>query len=201
PTGKACYPLLNNGSQYCRNARLYRRFDRNSNIRSRTNFFRAAQLVSDSFASVRLPGSGFFLDASTQSHLSNINSALRVANTRVAKQMVAGTWQSQGSMSANDNAMVHFEQSAVQEYLDGMNVEARGAFISDMNEFLNTMNPAVRSGRALDPMISTAIRRVRDELDGEIDFGNQEHREMIGREVVGQIRSERVCPTGTRICR
>jgi len=97
--------------------------------------------------------------------------------------------------------MVHFEQSAVQGYLDGMGAGARDSFIADMNDFLNTDHPGVRAGRALDPMVSDAIKSVREQIGGDIDFGNQEHREMIGREVVGRVREERTCTTGSRICR
>jgi RHS repeat-associated protein len=200
PTGEACYPV-NNWSQYCRNARLYRNYDRHRGIRSQTNFFRAAELVSDSFGSAWILGSNFVLDRSTRQHLSNINWMLRGKNTDAAQQMAGGTWRGHGSIEANDNAMVHFEQSAVQDYLDGMDAGVRDAFVSDMNDFLNTDHPGVRFGRALDPMVSDSIRAVREELGGDIDFANQEHREMIGREVVSRVREERTCTTGSRICR
>lgn len=55
----------------------------------------------------------------------------------------------------------------------------------------------------LDSVAADSTWVVRERVGGTIDFGNQEDREMIGREIVGRVRAQRETRTqftGTRIC-
>lgn len=81
------------------------------------------------------------------------------------------------------------EQSHVQIYLENMPSEHRAQFSDE-------------ASRALKMSPNSTVQAVLRELAGEFDFGNQAHREAIGRALTDDARSEScVVPTGSKICR
>jgi len=120
-----------------------------------------------------------------------INARLARVNERAYEQFRNGTWQDRGSVEANDNAMVHIEQSEIQSYLGDLaetNIDQYTDLVSNMNEILNNGAGGLEF---LDPDVALAGQRVREQLGRDIDFANQDDREAIGRELVRYYRELR----------
>ncbi|AXE63948.1 hypothetical protein BBF93_06740 [Hyphomonas sp. CACIAM 19H1] len=93
------------------------------------------------------------------------------------------------SGTALDHALVSLEQSLVQSYLESMPDKDRAQFSNKAN-------------RALKMSPNSAVQAVLKELGGDFDFGNQAHREAIGKALTDEARNEGcVVPTGSKICR
>lgn len=192
PTGMACYPN-NFAGQFCRNATVYANYDRDPRIRSQTTFFKAAASVSDQFGSFDLMAGvpRLLTSQNTRTHIRAINAELRTVNDRVAASMRDGSFQSRGSVQANDRALVNIEQTAVQGYLDNLSASNRGQYddlVDNMNKLLN--GGAGPLGR-VDPVVDGAANRVRERLGRDLDFGSQADRESLGNELVDFYRSKR----------
>jgi LPS O-antigen subunit length determinant protein (WzzB/FepE family) len=79
-----------------------------------------------------------------------------------------------------DYALVHAEQTYVQNYLDKMPPHRRANLIAQSNAALNGS------------YASAATVEARQRLDGKIDFANQAHRELIGRITVEMLKTSRI---------
>ena len=83
-----------------------------------------------------------------------------------------------------DYAMVVSEQSALtgfmRDYESKIGSDKFNSIIGNLNKSLN------------DPLIELDyIKNAKKSIGGDIDFRNQKHREMLGKKLVHQIRSEK----------
>lgn len=117
----------------------------------------------------------------------------------MADAIADGQGFSQGSVQENNRAFVRYEQRQVQGLLDGLrgqNPDQYDTLIKSVNRSLNGPQ------RYTDLNLGRILDGVRQELGGDIDFANIEHRVAIGDAVNDAIQADRnVTCTGSRLKR
>ncbi|HEY7811310.1 MAG TPA: RHS repeat-associated core domain-containing protein [Allosphingosinicella sp.] len=198
PNGEACV-AANGWSSYCRRAELYAIFDRK--FGNQTRFFAAASATVSMLANMSVPLLGALASGTVRKHMGNISDRLERLNIQAAKQMESGSLR-----GANlDATMIRREQSEVQSYLNKLSASdprAYGSLISGVNGLLNDkgLDAALASVYGTDRAYKGVLDRVRGQINGDINFANQSHRELIGSELVSAIRRGGGCDlTGSRI--
>lgn len=204
PNGKAC-SALNNRSGYCQRADLYGNLD--MLVGSKTRFFAAASAASQEIADVAPPGSSAVTSAGTRNFLETTGEALEKANLESAGRILSG--EMTGSPEVLDRAMVHKEQTEVQNQLNKLNqtdAAGYGTAIKEINTLLNGNSAASKSlilgGNVLfdpDKAYSKFLSGVRKGLGHDFDFSNQKDREAIGNALVQHIRDGGCDVTGDKV--
>ena len=199
PTGQACTAIagtLFNG--YCGRARTYAAMDRR--VGNYTRFFAAAAATVTFLANFDSPFSP--VSDYSRNMMRSISVGLERANSSWFRSLSSGTFR--GSM--RDSDFVDREQTRVQGMLDGFKAADPGAFASSVSEINSYMNSDGFAKDLASTFSSTdraylgVIDGVRDQIGGDIDFSNQEHREAIGNALIDHIRSTGGCDvTGSRI--
>lgn len=190
PTGTVCIVGINNSSPMCVRSRRYERIDSDPNVSSKTRFFGAAAIVTSALA---LPApSGFMADLSSQ---------LQKANLARLDQIRTGQLEMSASVQKNDRDFIHFEQTIVQKVLDGLEASDPDAYrnlIDTTNDRLNSERVASVAGRT-DPNFAQGLATAREKIGGDIDFANQQHREILGQSIADVARKSSTVCTGTRL--
>ncbi|WP_298324797.1 RHS repeat-associated core domain-containing protein [Asticcacaulis sp.] len=204
PTGLVCV-AANRLSDYCRRAEIYRRFD--MKFYDQTRFFAAASMTTTMLASMDIPVlGGLAISSNARSFLSDVSASLEDANAKLAMSME--TVRSRGGNI--DLQLIRKEQDLVQGHLNNLrknNIENYTKIVSEINNMLNsedgfssTMNAAAGLVYPSERHYHNMLSRVREQIGGDIDFSNQEHREAIGRQLVNDLRDNGGCDrTGSRI--
>jgi uncharacterized protein RhaS with RHS repeats len=194
PTGTLCIKGINYSSSMCARSLRYEQIDADKQVSNKTRFFGAAAIVTSALA---VPAPDDFMRG--------LSADLEKRNMTRADQIRDGTLDTSGSVRDNDYAFVRFEQTFVQEALNGLRTsdpDQYASVIAGANKLLNN-DPVGALGRASDPNFAKGLAAAREALGGTIDFANQEHRETLGRAITDVAREARsVCTsTGTRIAR
>jgi RHS repeat-associated protein len=192
--GHACSGWLGNtNSGFCTRAAEYNRADANPAISSQTAFFAAASEVSTALGNVAVLGSGLYLDAGARNFLDDIGNTLLTLNRRTIAQIGSGALSGPGL----DEALVHIEQSKVQEKLDSLYNVSPYSYANAIDQ----INLALNSGFARaftyfsDQDYADVLKEVHDGLRRDIDFSNQSDREAIGNTVIKHVRRRRALLT------
>lgn len=186
PDGRICVVAFGATTEMCARSLRYEALDSDGDIRSKTRFFGAASVVTNALAPTL--GSPF---------LTKLSRDLEAANLGRLQGIRSGAIATSRSTRENDYAFVRFEQSAVQSRLDQLRSDSPAlysSFVGTVNGLLNGMGP-----RGGDPNFAKAINLAKKEVGGSLDFGNQDHREALGRAMTDVVRSSRNFCTGSRI--
>ncbi len=194
PSGTAC-EFLNQGTSYCRRARLYGAWDHM--VAGRTRFFAAASATVRMLATSAYPVVGsMYVSQDTRAYLGALSSYLESANRRMLNDLQHTGLRGQ----ALDAALVSREQSHVQRHLDAWKAEdpnRYGGMISEVNDMLNGGQD---SPFATDDAYMSILEAVRRHLGGDINFEDQAHREAIGNALIDHVRATGGCDVaGSRI--
>ena len=200
PTGMACAPA-NGWSAFCQRAYQYQQLDRM--FASQTRFFAAASMTTAMLASMEMPvGNTWFTSRSTRTFMRAVSGQLERLNFDIAYQLESGAL----SGSNLDAYIVRQEQNAVQGALDGLRAsdpKSYESLISEVNGLLNGEGYSGLAGSVYssDREYQGVLDGVREQLGGDIDFANQDHREAIGMALIEHVRdATSTCTTGSRIC-
>jgi RHS repeat-associated protein len=200
PDGHACTAWYGNSgwtgsSGFCARAAEYRKIDANPAIQSRTRFFGAAAIVSNSLGDVdswRVIVRPLGVSKDTGSLLERIGQTLQPLNEREAKQVASGAL---GSGPKLDQQLVHIEQTAVQGVLDSFkNTDSKGyeKAINEINGSLNGLaSKALQQLAPSDRAYSKVLAGVRKDLNRDINFANQSDREAIGNAETKALRDQK----------
>lgn len=205
PNGKVC-TALNSSSGYCQRAELYGNLD--ALVGSKTRFFAAASAATQEIADVALPGFPLAVtSAGTRSFLDATGEALEKVNLEAAGRILSG--EMTGSPEALDRAMVHKEQTEVQNQLNKLNQTdptSYGTAIKEINTLINgnsALSKAMIFGGNVffntDKAYSSFLNGVRKSLGHDIDFANQKDREAAGNALVKHIREGGCDVTGDKV--
>jgi len=193
PTGMYCNSL-NARSNFCARSQLFANYD--AALSSKTTFFAAASLTTETLASIDGPMAGVVSSRSSRAHLRQLSSQLQNVNSNAAgKLFLSGST----SIVQTDKKLVRMEQDFVQGYLDnlkGENLTEYEALVNDANASLNGI------GRKVDANYGKILDSVRSDLGRDIDFSKKSDRVAIGDAVTSAIRNDsKVTCTGSRIKR
>jgi len=194
PTGEACV-FGNQGTSYCRRARMYAEWD--NRVSGRTRFFAAASATVQLLANLSYPvGGAFVASADTRAYLGTLSSSLESANHRMFGDL--GNIRMNGT--ALDRTLVSREQSIVQRHLDTWKADDPARYqrmIGEVNGLLNSdQSSPFNSDRAYMQVLSG----VRNSLGEKINFEKQSHREAIGNALTKHIRDSGGCDiVGSRL--
>jgi hypothetical protein len=157
-------------------------------VHDKTSFFGAAAMVTASLAGVDALGSPMMVQRSTDRFLKDLSRVLESSNRSIYERVLSG--QLSGPTLTED--IVRYEQSEVQDYLNGLasaNPRAYEAFVGDVNDLLNS-GGARASGRfiCLGGLLfctdrdyeNNVLAPVRASLGRDIDFANENDRVAIG---------------------
>ena len=212
--GRACYNG-NSGSGYCKRAAEYRNYDADPAVREKTRFFAAAAVVSEVNATGDpqisegvagkvigtlgvLGRKAFSISGSTHSALSSIGQELQKLNATTVQDIRDGKL---GGPDL-DAKLVHLEQSALQGQLDSLKKSDIGKYNTLISEANSILNPSglTRLGTKAYSTDSAFVTKILDparkQLGRNIDFTNQQDRELIGNTLVKYIR-DGGCDVGT----
>jgi RHS repeat-associated protein len=194
PDGQACTPLyMNSGSGFCARATEYGKIDAISSVQSQTRFFAAANAVSQALADVATPISGLFVSGQTASFLEGVGQKLETLNQRESSEIQAG---SLGGPNL-DQRLVHNEQSAVQDQLNGLKQSNPKAYTKTIGEINGSLNGIATKGlqqlSGTDRAYAGVLAEVRKDLGRNIDFSRQSDREAIGNALIKHIRQTGGC--------
>jgi RHS repeat-associated protein len=187
PSGEFCLAMYNDASDFCVRSLGYEYLNKDPRIASKTNFFAAASIVTNTLASV------------TQSpFMQKLSQDLENRNIERAGGIISGRIAANGSIAANTAEFVHFEQTNVQSALDSLqakNPNEYGVTIKEANSALN----GVRSNLIVDSNFAAALDVTKKALGRPIDFANQKDREALGNAVAAQAAKNAQFCTGTRL--
>lgn len=172
PNGAVCVAMINMQSAMCQRSIRYHAEHGDPRISGRTSFYGAAAMMTSAMA---LPEQGSFMES--------LSATLESKNTIRAQMIREGRLYAGGSVIGNDVDYIHYEQSVVQNHLDGLRTNNPALYqqvIADANDQLNSLSTTV-FGRATDPNVARALGIARERIGGDINFANQEHREILGR--------------------
>lgn len=189
PTGAVCISRYNRSSPMCLRSVNYERTHADRAISSKTSFFGAAAMMTSAMA---LPGPSAFMES--------LSAKLELENTNRANQIRAGELYGTGSVRQNDIDFIHFEQSFVQAELNAFQARDPSGYdslIADTNGALNGLSGGRGLARISDPNVAKAIASARETIGGDIDFANQEHREILGQAAADIARRSRSVCTGS----
>ncbi|GAB4520091.1 MAG: hypothetical protein Tsb0010_04390 [Parvularculaceae bacterium] len=182
PSGTVCIfaPGGNGSGAFCQRSLRFAALANDPAISSRTSFFAAASMTTNVLASKDFFISG--VSSQTSAFLDSLSGSLEVANLGVADAIRSGHAFSGGSRAQNDAAFVRFEQGLVQAELDSLDSDTRASVVGEINSLLNGDTAASRLGNALgaDRNFQSVLSQVREQVGGDIDFGNIDHRIAIG---------------------
>lgn len=193
PTGGVCINGYNLSSPMCLRSIYYERLHADPRISNRTSFFGAAAIITSALA---LPEQGAFM--------ADLSAKLAHANIARANQIIAGGLYRGSSIGRNDVDFIHFEQTLVQKELDGLkasDVAGYNSLISDTNNALNGLAGGRGVAWVSDPNVARAVASARETIGGDIDFGNQSHREALGQAAAEIARESRSVCTGSHFRR
>ena len=187
PGGNACSKVLRTyGSPFCERSRMY--LDWHWQVSDKTSFFGAAAMVTASLAGVDSLGSPFVVQRNTDRFLKDLSGVLESSNQRIYERILSG--ELSGPTLTAD--IVRFEQSQVQDYLNGLasaDPDAYDAFVGDVNDLLNGRGPRFFGRMTCWSQIVPCSDRyyernvlapVRAALGRDIDFANGNDRVAIG---------------------
>jgi hypothetical protein len=157
-------------------------------VYERTSFFGAAAMVTATLAGVDAIGSPLMVQRDTDRLLKDLSRVLESSNRSIYERVLSG--QLSGPTLTED--IVRYEQSEVQDYLNGLasaNPRAYEAFVGDVNDLLNS-----GGARASGSLICVrgllyctdrnyernVLAPVRAALGRDIDFANENDRVAIG---------------------
>jgi RHS repeat-associated protein len=199
PDGHACTAWYGNSgwtgsSGFCDRAAEYRRFDANPAINSRTRFFGAAAIVSNSLGDVgawRVIVRPLGVSSQTGSILEGIGRTLQAFNEGESHLVATGAL---GSGPALDSQLVHNEQGVVQGVLNGLQTSDLAGYnkaIGEINGSLNGLaTRALEEIAPSDRAYAGILAGVRKDLGRDINFANQSDREAIGNAQVQALRKQ-----------
>lgn len=206
PTGQTCIflPHSNGPNAVCQRALLYQRLASDPAISSRTSFFAAASATVNTLASANLGASALAISPSTRGFLNSAGAALERTNLQLAAQIKSGGLFQGMSVRAADRVFVRLEQRQLQGYIDGLSPANRESIVGEINGLLNGGALEGLAGVAglTDRNVRSALDGVREDIGGDIDFGNYEHRVKLGDALTDMARKNNgnLCrTTGTRI--
>lgn len=203
PTGQTCIfiPGSNGAGAECQRALRYQALANDPSIARLTSFFSAASAVVNTLASANLGGSVLSISPSTRTFLAESGAALETANLGRLSMLQAGLLGN-GSRRQNDRNFVRFEQRTLQGRLDALSSSDRQSIVGEINTLLNGGSAAefLAGGLGLsDRNVRSAISTVQNNIGGNIDFGNQDHRVALGDELTRMARQSSDLCTGSRI--
>ena len=197
PDGHACTAWYGNSgwtgsSGFCDRAAEYRMFDANPAINSRTRFFGAAAMVSNSLGDVdawSLIVRPVGISSQTGSILEGIGRTLQAFNEGESHLVASGAL---GSGPALDRQLVHNEQTVVQGALNGLKESDSKGYDKAIGEINTALNGLASKGlqelAPSDRMYASILAGVRKDLGRNIDFAKQGDREAIGNAVAQALR-------------
>jgi hypothetical protein len=159
-------------------------------VSDKTSFFGAAAMVTASLAGVDALGSPFVVQRNTDRFLKDLSRVLESSNQRIYERILSG--ELSGPTLTADADIVRFEQSQVQDYLNGLasaDPDAYEAFVGDVNDLLNGRGPRVAGIMTCWSQIvpcsdryfeKNVLAPVRAALGRDIDFANENDRVAIG---------------------
>ena len=157
-------------------------------VSDKTSFFGAAAIVTASLAGVDALGSPTAVQRNTDRVLKDMSRVLESSNRRIFERVRSG--ELSGPTLTAD--IVRFEQSQVQDYLNGLasaDPDAYDAFVNDVNDLLNGRGPRAGGWIMCKSVIAPCSDRdfennvlapVRASLGRDIDFANENDRVAIG---------------------
>lgn len=175
--------IINSGLSFCLRKQRYKVWADNIELCRVTIFARAAVAALESLSTPR------FLTGYTSSgydFLERVSASLEQANMVAFNALLSGLAVPGVTTAPDgiDRGMVRFEQSIVQQALDGFrvtNVVEYNSLISQSNVLLNSV---------FGQNIYSHLEVAKDRLGRDIDFANQSDREEIGYALVERLASE-----------
>jgi hypothetical protein len=148
----------------------YRRLAADPAIATRTDFFRAAAVVTKALATRDQP-----------SFLTSLAAKLEVANVRRAREIRSGKLYARGSAPANTADFVRFEQSLVEAELRELRERDPAAYDGVVARANLQIARATRGmARWMNREFARAVIATRRQLGRDIDFSRCADREMLG---------------------
>jgi hypothetical protein len=170
PTGELCVSGANGSDDFCSRSRVYAAVNEDDRVSSKTSFFAAAAIVTNTLGGA--PQSDF-------QH--KLSADLEKANLDRANEIRAGTRYATGSIEEHNRDFVHFEQSHVQAALDGLQTSDPEGYKSNVDAANSALNgPIGLLAKATDPSFAAAVAATRSSLGHAIDFARQKDREALG---------------------
>lgn len=187
PMGTICVWGVNASDGMCQRSARYGKLASDPRISSRTNFFSAAQIVTNALG-------GYF----QTDFMHALSAALESANNERASEIVAGRLYQGGTIQSNTADFVHFEQSIVQQELDKLKIRNRRSYDYNVTLATESINDTSITERT-DPLFARAVISVQKALGRAIDFSKQSDREALGNAIAKEASRLATPCTGTHI--
>jgi uncharacterized protein RhaS with RHS repeats len=191
-TGELCVGSFPN-ADFCDRSARYAALASRSDVRSRTDFFSAATIVTSALADAAAVSTN-----AERGYLQGLSGQLETQN----RSFLAGL--TSGNVAQNNRAFVEFEQSNVQGSLDRLQKNNPDLFKSLVKDINGRLNDAALGSlnKGLNPTFQKALSATIDQLGRPIDFSKKSDRVALGNNEIKAANGPgpAACPVGTRVC-
>ena len=190
PSGAVCVPMANSNGTFCKRSDEFRKQSGRPEINSKTDAFAAAAIFSDALASLELP---IVNDAIRKYYgdqrgmIDDLHKELTDHLMDAAEEIARGEKCASPDRVRNNAEMISEQEDVIKRFMDGLDPSRRKKLIDTVNEAFTANSKADNALRASDPGFAEALSNVRNSLGGgadAIDFGNSDHRRLLGNELM-----------------